>query len=58
MSKYITDKYFEALTSINKEIEKHAELRSSLPINSKEYRNNLEEEIKLENKKSELLRDL
>lgn len=58
MNKYITDKFAAALTSINEQIETQNELRSSFPAHSKEYENSLKEELKLQNKKSELLRDL
>lgn len=57
MSNHIIDKFKEALNSINNEIDKQTELRSNLPFHSKGYRNSLEEEIRLERNKSNILKD-
>lgn len=57
MGNHITDKFKDALNSINNKIDKQTELRSNLPVHSKEYRTSLEEEIKLARNKSDILKD-
>jgi|GEM_PF-1827267 len=48
---YITDKYKQALESLNLEIEKQQKLQAKYPEHSNEYRKHLEAQIKLEKEK-------
>lgn len=54
-SRYIADKYREALEGLNLELEKQNKIQSKYPEYSKQYRKSLEDEIKLLKSKDGLL---
>jgi TP901 family phage tail tape measure protein len=54
---YVADKFKQALEKLNLEIEKQQKLREKYPEYATEYRNSLEKEIDLENKRKKLLQE-